>query len=92
MCGGRCAYDDLHLALRQLRRATSGAVQRCLLIDLDVHQVRRLCALPSSLPVFAGLSRHHLGAKGRRQCAGGGLSKLMARGLAGDTCESTLKA
>eukprot|EP00208_Stichococcus_sp_RCC1054_P002713 CAMPEP_0206135296 /NCGR_PEP_ID=MMETSP1473-20131121/612_1 /ASSEMBLY_ACC=CAM_ASM_001109 /TAXON_ID=1461547 /ORGANISM="Stichococcus sp, Strain RCC1054" /LENGTH=358 /DNA_ID=CAMNT_0053527103 /DNA_START=325 /DNA_END=1401 /DNA_ORIENTATION=- len=35
---GWCAYDDLHLALRKLRRATGGAIQKCLLIDLDVHQ------------------------------------------------------
>lgn len=35
---GWCAYSDLILALRRLRSATGGAVQKCLIVDLDVHQ------------------------------------------------------
>jgi hypothetical protein len=38
--GGWCVYDDWVLALRMLRRASGGKVQRALLIDLDVHQAR----------------------------------------------------
>ena len=36
---GWCLYDDWVLALRMLRRASGGKVQRAMLIDLDVHQV-----------------------------------------------------
>lgn len=36
--GGWCAYSDIYLAVRYLRRATGGKVQRALVIDLDVHQ------------------------------------------------------
>lgn len=35
---GWCAYDDIHLAIRKLRKATGGAFRKCLLVDLDVHQ------------------------------------------------------
>lgn len=35
----RCAYSDLILALRRLRSASGGAVRKCLIVDLDVHQV-----------------------------------------------------
>ena len=38
--GGWCVYDDWTLALRMLRRASQGRVQKALMIDLDVHQVR----------------------------------------------------
>ena len=40
--GGWCVYDDWTLALRMLRRASQGRVQKALMIDLDVHQVREL--------------------------------------------------
>ncbi|CAK0781151.1 hypothetical protein CVIRNUC_005298 [Coccomyxa viridis] len=36
--GGWCVYDDWTLALRMLRRASQGRVQKALMIDLDVHQ------------------------------------------------------
>ena len=42
--GGWCVYDDWTLALRMLRRASQGRVQKALMIDLDVHQVRELAA------------------------------------------------
>lgn len=35
---GWCAYDDIYLAIRKLRQATAGVINKCLLIDLDVHQ------------------------------------------------------
>ena len=35
----RCAYSDLTLALRRLRRASGDSISRCMIIDLDVHQV-----------------------------------------------------
>lgn len=35
----RCAYSDLMLALRRLRRASGGSISKCMIIDLDVHQV-----------------------------------------------------
>lgn len=40
MCcdGCRCAYSDLILALRRLRSVSGGAIQKCMIIDLDVHQ------------------------------------------------------
>ena len=37
--GGWCAYSDIFLAIRQLRRASGGRVRRFMIIDLDVHQV-----------------------------------------------------
>ena len=37
--GGWCAYSDIYLAIRQLRRASGGRVQRFMIVDLDVHQV-----------------------------------------------------
>ena len=36
--GGWCAYDDITLAAARVRRASGGAVQRVMVIDLDVHQ------------------------------------------------------
>ena len=38
--GGWCVYDDWTPALRMLRRASQGRVQKALMIDLDAHQVR----------------------------------------------------
>eukprot|EP00798_Chlamydomonas_sp_ICE-L_P028291 gene28291-31399_t len=35
---GWCPFDDIMLAIRRVRTATSGAVQRVLYIDLDAHQ------------------------------------------------------
>ena len=37
--GGWCAFSDIYLAIRRLRQATHGRVQRFMIIDLDVHQV-----------------------------------------------------
>ena len=42
--GGWCVYDDWTLALRLLRRASRGRVQKALMIDLDVHQVREVAS------------------------------------------------
>ncbi|KAK9826406.1 hypothetical protein WJX81_000560 [Elliptochloris bilobata] len=36
--GGWCLYSDLTLALRRVRKASGGAVQKVMIIDLDVHQ------------------------------------------------------
>ena len=36
---GWCMFSDLTLALRQLRRASQGAVKDVMIIDTDVHQV-----------------------------------------------------
>ena len=41
---GWCAYSDIFLAIRQLRRASGDRVRRFMIIDLDVHQVRLLCS------------------------------------------------
>eukprot|EP00879_Flechtneria_rotunda_P007198 GHRR01007553.1.p1 GENE.GHRR01007553.1~~GHRR01007553.1.p1 ORF type:complete len:311 (+),score=89.80 GHRR01007553.1:220-1152(+) len=35
---GWCPYDDITLAIRRLRKASNGAIQRVMVIDLDVHQ------------------------------------------------------
>ncbi|KAI8476068.1 MAG: hypothetical protein J3K34DRAFT_516972 [Monoraphidium minutum] len=35
---GWCPYDDIYLAVRRLREASEGAVQRVMLVDLDAHQ------------------------------------------------------
>ena len=36
---GWCMFSDLTLALRQLRKASQGAVKNIMIIDTDVHQV-----------------------------------------------------
>lgn len=36
---GWCMFSDLTLALRQLRKASQGAVKQVMIIDTDVHQV-----------------------------------------------------
>ena len=41
--GGWCAYSDIFLALRQLRRVSGGRVRRFMIVDLDVHQARLCC-------------------------------------------------
>lgn len=38
---GWCMFSDLTLALRQLRKASEGAVKNVMIIDTDVHQVQR---------------------------------------------------
>jgi hypothetical protein len=35
---GWCPFDDIMLAVRHVRRATAGAVQKVLVVDLDAHQ------------------------------------------------------
>ena len=35
---GWCPFDDIMLAVRRVRSATKGAIQRVLYIDLDAHQ------------------------------------------------------
>ncbi|KAK9829290.1 hypothetical protein WJX72_004978 [[Myrmecia] bisecta] len=35
---GWCAYSDLSLAMRKLRKASNGKVQKFMIVDLDVHQ------------------------------------------------------
>lgn len=35
---GWCPYDDIYLAIRRLREASGGVVERVMVIDLDVHQ------------------------------------------------------
>ena len=40
---GWCAFDDIMLAVRRLRLASGGQVQKVLLVDLDAHQVRCPC-------------------------------------------------
>ncbi len=47
----RCAYSDLILALRRVRSASGGAVQKCLFVDLDVHQARQNWWLRLQLPL-----------------------------------------
>lgn len=42
---GWCMFSDLTLALRQLRKASLGAVKNVMIIDTDVHQVYP-CKLP----------------------------------------------
>ncbi len=46
--GGWCVYDDWMLAVRKLRQASNGRIQRAMMIDLDVHQVH--IALPVPRP------------------------------------------
>lgn len=36
---GWCAFSDVFLAVRRLRRASGGAVQKVMIVDTDVHQV-----------------------------------------------------
>lgn len=36
---GWCMFSDLTLALRQLRKASGGAVQNVMVVDTDAHQV-----------------------------------------------------
>ena len=53
MCS-RCVYDDIFLAIRQLRRASGGAVKTVMVVDLDVHQGNGeewSCAVCSHRPV-----------------------------------------
>ncbi|GMH40756.1 hypothetical protein BSKO_08660 [Bryopsis sp. KO-2023] len=35
---GWCPYDDLTLAVRRVRKATEGKVQKVMIVDLDAHQ------------------------------------------------------
>ena len=42
--GGWCVYDDWMLAVRKLRQASNGRIQKAMMIDLDIHQVHT--ALP----------------------------------------------
>ena len=49
--GGWCVYDDWMLAVRKLRQASNGTIQKAMMIDLDVHQVCPV--LPASCPVRA---------------------------------------
>ena len=35
---GWCAFDDVTLAIRRVRQASGGRVQRILYVDLDAHQ------------------------------------------------------
>ncbi len=37
--GGWCVYDDWMLAVRKLRQASNGRIQKAMMIDLDIHQV-----------------------------------------------------
>lgn len=37
---GWCPFDDIMLAIRRLRKASGGQINRVLVIDLDAHQVR----------------------------------------------------
>ena len=36
---GWCMFSDLTLALRQIRIASQGAIDKIMIIDTDVHQV-----------------------------------------------------
>ena len=35
---GWCPFDDIMLSIRHVRRATAGAVQKVMVVDLDAHQ------------------------------------------------------
>ena len=37
--GGWCMFSDLSLALRKVRKASQGAIDKIMIIDTDVHQV-----------------------------------------------------
>lgn len=43
---GWCMFSDLTLALRKLRKASQGSVNKFMIIDTDVHQVPYQAELP----------------------------------------------
>ena len=43
---GWCMFSDLTLALRKLRKASQGSVNKIMIIDTDVHQVPYQAELP----------------------------------------------
>lgn len=47
--GGWCVYDDWMLAVRKLRQASNGRIQKAMMVDLDVHQVIRTCLCPAQI-------------------------------------------
>ena len=56
--GGWCVYDDWTLAIRKLRQASGGRIQKAMMIDLDVHQVYMLLPLSSLMESIGGLAGH----------------------------------